>query len=96
MKNVTAVRVGVACVNCKAGAFGCVCPSHAPSRERAWREPGSELLGRIGRGTTTSVLKCKTLRTGQLEEYRKQIMRKGTVGDVPSYHQWSNRIRMVF
>jgi hypothetical protein len=29
------------------------------------------------------------------EEYRRLIMRKGTTADVPTYHQWSNRIRVV-
>jgi hypothetical protein len=29
------------------------------------------------------------------EEYRRLIMRKGTTADVPTYHQWSNRIRIV-
>jgi hypothetical protein len=29
------------------------------------------------------------------KEYRKLIMRKGSAADVPTYHQWSNRIRVV-
>jgi hypothetical protein len=29
------------------------------------------------------------------EEYRRLILRKGTTADVPTYHQWSNRIRIV-
>jgi hypothetical protein len=29
------------------------------------------------------------------EEYRRIILRKGTTADVPTYHQWSNRIRIV-
>jgi hypothetical protein len=29
------------------------------------------------------------------EEYRRLILRKGTTADVPTYHQWSNRIRVV-
>jgi hypothetical protein len=29
------------------------------------------------------------------EEYRRLILRKGTTADVPNYHQWSNRIRVV-
>jgi hypothetical protein len=29
------------------------------------------------------------------EEYRKQILQKGIVSNVSTYHQWSNRIRVV-
>jgi hypothetical protein len=29
------------------------------------------------------------------EEYRRLIMQKGTTANVPTYHQWSNRIRVV-
>jgi hypothetical protein len=29
------------------------------------------------------------------EEYRRLILRKWTTADVPTYHQWSNRIRVV-
>jgi hypothetical protein len=29
------------------------------------------------------------------EEYRRLILRKGIIADVPTYHQWSNRIRVV-
>jgi hypothetical protein len=29
------------------------------------------------------------------EGYRRLIMQKGTTTDVPTYHQWSNRIRLV-
>jgi hypothetical protein len=29
------------------------------------------------------------------EEYRRLILRKGATADVPTYHQWSNRIRVV-
>jgi hypothetical protein len=29
------------------------------------------------------------------EEYRRLIMQKGTTSDVPTYLQWSNRIRVV-